>query len=179
MRELKAQYDLPWAIIGDFNEIMFSHEKYGGNPRPEPFMQAFRDALDDCELEDLGFSGDPFTWKRGRIHERLDRVVTNNAWNIMHPGALVKHLGYAHLDNRPILLDTENAVMHGQRNSNSRKFEAKWFKEKDFCDVVQKAWEDASVAVSDGGVLAKLGHLHGALHDWDASMLKKPKKRLS
>jgi hypothetical protein len=56
MRELKAQYDLPWAIIGDFNEIMFSHEKDGGNPRLEPFMQAFRDAL-----EDLGFSGDPFT----------------------------------------------------------------------------------------------------------------------
>jgi hypothetical protein len=172
MRELKAQYDLPWAIIGDFNEIMFSYEKDGGNPRPEPFIQAFRDALDDCELEDLGFSGDPFTWKRGRIRERLDRVATNNAWNIMHPGALVKHLGYAHSDHRPILLDTEHAVMHGQRNSNSRKFEAKWFKEKDFRDVVQKAWVDASVAVSDGGILAKLGHLHGALHDWDDSVLK-------
>jgi hypothetical protein len=66
--------------------------------------------------------------------------------------------------------------MHGQRNSNSRKFEAKWFKEKDFRDVVQKAWVDASVAVSDGGILAKLGHLHGALHDWDDSVLKKPKK---
>jgi endonuclease/exonuclease/phosphatase family metal-dependent hydrolase len=133
MRELKAQYDLPWAIIGDFNEITFSHENDGGNPRPEPFMQAFRDAL-----EDLGFSGDPFTWKRGRIRERLDRVVTNNAWNIMHPGALVKHLGYAHSDHCPILLDTEHAVMHGQQNSNSHKFEANGLRRKIFMMLFRK-----------------------------------------
>jgi hypothetical protein len=34
-------------------------------------MQGFRDALSDCELEDLGFTGDKFTWQ-GRIRERLD-----------------------------------------------------------------------------------------------------------
>jgi hypothetical protein len=27
LRELNAQYDLPWVIIGDFNEIMFSVKK--------------------------------------------------------------------------------------------------------------------------------------------------------
>ena len=29
-----------------------------------------------------------------------------------------------------------------------------------------------------GGVLAKLGHLHGSLHDWDKRVLKCPKKRI-
>jgi hypothetical protein len=51
------------VVIGDFNEIAFSHEKYGANDRPPSYMQAFQDALDDCGLEDLGFSGDPFMWK--------------------------------------------------------------------------------------------------------------------
>jgi hypothetical protein len=67
MRELKHDSNLPWLILGDFNEIMFSHEKEGGNQRPAAFMQAFRDALMDCDLEDLGFQGEKFTWKRGRI----------------------------------------------------------------------------------------------------------------
>jgi hypothetical protein len=70
-------------------------------------MQAFRDGLFDCGLEDLGLIGDPFTWKRGRIRERLDRAVVNNEWRFMHPGASLKHLEYIKSDHRPILLDTE------------------------------------------------------------------------
>jgi hypothetical protein len=49
------------VVIGDFNEIAFSHETEGGNTRPPAYMQAFWGALDDCNLEDLGFSRDPFT----------------------------------------------------------------------------------------------------------------------
>jgi hypothetical protein len=92
IRALKNNSNLPWIILGDFNEIMFSHEKEGGNPRPQGFMQAFRNVLDDCGLEDIGFTGDQFTWKRGRIRERLDRAVATGAWSIMHPGAKLQHL---------------------------------------------------------------------------------------
>jgi hypothetical protein len=38
-------------------------------------MQAFRDALDDYNLSDVGYVGDKFIWHRGDIRERLDRVV--------------------------------------------------------------------------------------------------------
>jgi hypothetical protein len=89
LRDLHNQYDLPWVVIGNFNEICFSHEKDGGNARPPRFMQAFREALDDCGLEDLGFTGDPFTWKCGRMRQRLDRVVATNSWSLMHPGAVL------------------------------------------------------------------------------------------
>jgi hypothetical protein len=51
IRELHSNSNLPWALIGDFNEIIFSHEKEGGNARPQGYMQAFRDALLDCELK--------------------------------------------------------------------------------------------------------------------------------
>jgi hypothetical protein len=72
IRELKNSSNLPWVLLGDFNEILFSHEKEGGNPRPHNFMQAFQDVLTGCGLEDIGYSGDMFTWRRGRIRERLD-----------------------------------------------------------------------------------------------------------
>lgn len=40
--------------MGDFNEILFLFEKKGGRIREERQMVAFRDALEDCELNDLG-----------------------------------------------------------------------------------------------------------------------------
>jgi hypothetical protein len=177
IRDLKANHDLPWLIFGDFNEILYSHEKDGGNPRPLNYMQAFRDVLIDCGLEDLGFSGDSFTWKRGRIRERLDRAVASDAWNIMHPGALVQHLDYVKSDHRPIMVDTEYQVIPNRRHK-VRRFEAKWLRESGFNDVVQEAWSAASNASPVGGVLGKLGHLHEALHAWDEQVLKKPNKRL-
>jgi hypothetical protein len=54
-------------------------------------MDAFCVALEDCELDDLGFVGDPFTlrnnWRclRGYIRERLDHAVANVGWRYMFP----------------------------------------------------------------------------------------------
>jgi hypothetical protein len=137
LRELNGQHDLPWALLGDFNEILCSHEKEEGNFRPQGYMQAFRDAIDDCNLVDLGYSGEPFTWKRGRIRERLDRILVNNAWSNMHPGAMVHHMEFARSDHKPILLDTKFQVFPNSNGISNLKFEAKWLHEKDFREVVK------------------------------------------
>lgn len=65
LRTLHGQMSLPWLVLGDFNEILFNYEKEGGRPRSQLAMQAFHDALNDCELEDMGYVGDLFTWRRG------------------------------------------------------------------------------------------------------------------
>jgi hypothetical protein len=56
-------------------------------------MQAFHDALIDCELFDMGFSGDSFTWQREKVRERLDRGVTNVQWNLLFPLACLVNGG--------------------------------------------------------------------------------------
>ncbi|GMI65482.1 hypothetical protein HRI_000217500 [Hibiscus trionum] len=78
LRRLSAMNDLPWLVMGDFNEILYSFEKEGGLLRNERQMEGFRNALSDCSLEDLGYTGCWFTWEKGRmasttIRERLDR----------------------------------------------------------------------------------------------------------
>jgi hypothetical protein len=63
LHTLEGQSDLPWLCMGDFNEILFAHEKEGGPTRAQGCMDAFRRALEDANLEDLGFVGDAFTWR--------------------------------------------------------------------------------------------------------------------
>jgi hypothetical protein len=95
-------------------------------------MDAFRNSLMDYGLEDIGFSGEIFTWKRGQIRERLDRVIANGDWAIMHPGATLDHLEYTKSDHRPLLLDTEDHDINQGCWPRTKRFEASWLQEKDF-----------------------------------------------
>jgi hypothetical protein len=72
LRDLHSRSSMPWLVMGDFNEILHSFEQEGGGVRPQHYMQAFRDALKDCNLLDYGYVGHKFTWHGGRIRERLD-----------------------------------------------------------------------------------------------------------
>jgi hypothetical protein len=94
------------------------------------------------------------------------------------PGATLQNLEYTKSDHRPLLLDTDPWKQNVNRNRKQRRFEARWFQEKDFRDRVQQAWDVASESVAGDGVLAKLSLLHAELHEWDTKVLKKPKKRL-
>jgi endonuclease/exonuclease/phosphatase family metal-dependent hydrolase len=123
--------NMPWVVFGDLNEILFSSEKEGGATRPQAYMQAFRECLVDCSLEDLGYIGNKFTWKRGRLRERLDRAVGNAAWSAFFPDASVHNLAMIGSDHRPILLDTNTyTAAELILNRRRRRFEGKWLREE-------------------------------------------------
>jgi hypothetical protein len=85
-------------------------KKNGGTPRPERFIKVFHETLDECNLEDVGFVGDPFTWHRGAMRERLYMGLANQSWINLHDTTTIIHLEYNHSDHRAILLDTEYYV---------------------------------------------------------------------
>ena len=70
-RDLHSRMNIPWVVIGNFNEILYLHEKEGGARRPDRMMQEFREALVDCQLDDMGFMGDQFTWRRRRDNPQV------------------------------------------------------------------------------------------------------------
>ncbi|KAA3466735.1 reverse transcriptase [Gossypium australe] len=53
LRILGQEQNHPWLVSGDFNEIMYSFEKSGGQPREEKKMEAFREVLEECQLMDV------------------------------------------------------------------------------------------------------------------------------
>ena len=109
LRRLKSKYSLPWLFVGDFNEITRAHEKLGGRLRPSKQMEDFRDVLDECGFQDLGFSGNKFTWCNGHgeghtVWERLDRVVGTVEWMDLFPASKVVHLECASSDHKPLMI---------------------------------------------------------------------------
>jgi hypothetical protein len=57
-----------------------------------------------------------------------------------------------------------------------RRFEAKWLREPQFREVVERAWGE--VGHQSGGVLGKLNKVHAIMHAWNDSVLKQPKKKI-
>ena len=59
---LAQNNQLPWMVCGDFNVVLFSNEKQGGKPFDLREVKAIKEAIDQLGFQDLGFTGDPFTW---------------------------------------------------------------------------------------------------------------------
>jgi hypothetical protein len=160
LRNLHAQSDLPWLVLGDFNEILFAGEKEGGPARAQGAMDAFRRTLEHCELEDLGYVGDPFTWRNnwhlasGYIRERLDRGVANAAWRCLFPLHRMINGDPHHSDHRPISaeINAQACSMEG-RGGGERcfRFEASWLQEEGCENVVEEAWNRAFEEGAGGG----------------------------
>lgn len=99
---------LPWLLISDFKEILYSFEARGGvfvHNRAERFAAV----LDCCNLLDIGAISSKFTWlRRCRrlkfIAKHLDRALGNIYWRHNFPKAFLANLNCLLLDHAPLLL---------------------------------------------------------------------------
>ncbi|TXG60811.1 hypothetical protein EZV62_012174 [Acer yangbiense] len=120
LRRLREVDRLPWVYSGDFNEVLSQNENCGGSEKVFLNMLLFRQAVEDCDLIDLGYSGPRYMWNnmrkgRSNIQERLDRVLADNQWRDMFQQIRVDHLGFITSDHRPLLLkcDSSRIVLSG------------------------------------------------------------------
>jgi hypothetical protein len=175
----------PWLCMGDFNEILLQQEKQGSVPRPQWCMDRFRMALEECGLDDLGFSGDTFTWRNhshtieGYIRERLDRAVGNLEWCGKFLTYEIVNGDPRHSEHRPIIVHVqgEKAVNVERMGPSVFKFEANWLKEEKCANLVQEAWVNSfqfgSSSVSEG-----LKDISWVMTDWSKNILGDLEKRI-
>lgn len=109
LRTLSNHSSLPWLCGGDFNKILHNKEKSGSNTRTVSLINNFQNALSDCNLFDLGYSGHPFTWFKSMndtvfLKERLDRFVGSLSWSDLIPNYTVSNLTTSISDHSPICI---------------------------------------------------------------------------
>ncbi|KAJ4726796.1 Ribonuclease H domain [Melia azedarach] len=156
--------DSPWMVGGDFNVVQAHSEVLGGNPQSQASIDAFNLALMECGLEDVGFTGSPFTWTNGRTRRRLDRVVANPQWASHFSVFRVSHLNRTASDHSPLLISLEQSTTRGPSRF---RFLHTWLRHQGFIDVIRQSW---SVPVHGSGMFGfqqKLTRLKLRLKAWN------------
>ncbi|XP_057770800.1 uncharacterized protein LOC130990594 [Salvia miltiorrhiza] len=182
LRSLHSQVADKWVCGGDFNETMYHFENRGGNAKVDSRISAFREVAAFCEITDLGYSGEPYTWTNNQsgadnIMERLDRVFGNDAWMDFFPGFEVIHLLRKSSDHCPILLTLSKEVENIQPRPKPFRFEAMWLKDGRCKELCQQLWDSGSntnIADDFNKKMAAMGH---KLKIWERSVFGQVRKK--
>jgi hypothetical protein len=116
-------------------------------------MEAFRNALDDCHLGDMGFVGPRFTWSNKRhdktfTQERLDQAIANSGWCDMHKSAGVEVMAARASDHHPLLVTFNTNQWKRLRGRRGFKFKASWLPNEEYGLIVEETWESNDSGVS-------------------------------
>lgn len=131
-----------WLVVGDFNEIAHVSEKFGGKAPKCHKMNPFNSCINDCNLIDVGFHGQRFTWTNRRrvnpIMERIDKAFVSPQWLTTFPDTALKHLPRLFSDHCPNLLRTSNLIPMSR--TPAFKFEPMWCPDPSFNDLISSSW---------------------------------------
>ena len=151
LTQVAQLHNMPWLLLGDFNEVLSSEDKFGGRSINLNRALDFKECLDTCSLLDLGFSGPKFTWSNLRqvsdlFLECIDRCFANPSWRLLYPEAFVTHLPRVFSDHCPVLLELSKPPPASI--NKPFRFQTMWLHHPEFHDVVRGAWEQESILPS-------------------------------
>ena len=150
---IKDKWSGPWCVRGDFNEILYAHERSSGFS-PSNSTEEFHSFINSCALVDLPLQGGDFTWSRGGevpARSRLDRFLISVDWEDQFPDAIQRRLPRPLSDHFPICLEKGSF----QRGRIPFKFENMWLQVEGFGDLIKRWWEETRVEGYASYVVAK------------------------
>ncbi|XP_073353532.1 uncharacterized protein [Aegilops tauschii subsp. strangulata] len=149
LKMLRAQSDLPWLCGGDFNEVLDGAEYFGANERTEWQMAGFRETVDQCNFQDLGYNGIPFTWDNrqegtANVKVRLDRFLADPAFIQMYLDNSVKHIPSPRLDHCFVSIRSRRAGEEQHRGLRRFMYDEAWQREESHEAAVVDGWKKGS-----------------------------------
>ncbi|XP_038885338.1 uncharacterized protein LOC120075757 [Benincasa hispida] len=151
------------VVLGDFNAIRSSSKNFGGCPSLreieefdgvllEADLEEFDGVLLEADLVKLGVIGNWFAWtsklQGNGILRRLDRCLSNKAWNVTFPYLDIRVGQWGISDHSPLLVSTWETR---SRSPSTFCYFSHWAKVKSFLDTIRSVWrrfEDVSHMVS-------------------------------
>jgi hypothetical protein len=170
LRRIKPRSTEPWMLVGDFNEAMWQHEHLSRSRRSEWLMKDFRDVLSHCDVHDLGFVGNPWTYdnlQQGarKVRVRLDRAVASPTWSLCYPDVRVLHLRSSRSDHCPLLICTERET-NNRPSRPVRRYEVAWEREPTLAAAIEEAWARRPNESGLGGISSAFNTVMGSLYSW-------------
>ncbi|XP_074282464.1 uncharacterized protein LOC141606985 [Silene latifolia] len=134
-------YPGPWAVCGDFNNVLHFNERIGREVTWNE-IAAFRECVDYCGLHDLTGKGAFFTWNNKqspsvRGFSRIDIFLINDDWMAKYPDAYVHFLPEGLFDHNPSVCFRRQDREHIK--PPFRYFNM-WSMDEQFAEVVQATW---------------------------------------
>lgn len=79
VEDMASYVNLPWLLVGDFNQVIRQEDKRGGRPVGGVEVDRLKQMVESCNLIELEFGGPRFTWSNGQmgrnlIEQRLDQA---------------------------------------------------------------------------------------------------------
>ncbi|XP_074326770.1 uncharacterized protein LOC141664715 [Apium graveolens] len=169
--------NIPWCIMGDFNDLLYSVDKKGNHPHPVALMKGFRNALEESLLTELELSGGSYTWEKSRgtddwVQERLDRAFAMMQWWSKFPLCKLSVVSTSVSDHDLIQLDLLEFSI--PKRAFRFKFENKWLKEPSFIKDVAGHWEN----ISHSHLLPKLMSVSRYMEKWGRNFFNKFKEKV-
>ncbi|KAG7532893.1 Endonuclease/exonuclease/phosphatase [Arabidopsis thaliana x Arabidopsis arenosa] len=167
-----------WCMIGDFNDIRSNSEKLGGPSRLISSFQPFQDMLMNCDMHELGSSGNGFTWGGNRndqwIQCRLDRSFGNSAWFSLFPNSHQWFLESFGSDHRPVLVKfiNDHELFRGQFRFDKRMADNPACK-----DTISRSWS-SKLSQGTNSSLFSLVECRRAISVWKQSSDSNAQRRI-
>ncbi|KAL5132045.1 putative ribonuclease H protein [Glycine soja] len=130
----------PWCAVGDYNNVLNSMDKIGGQLVIEAEFKDLRAMMENIGLCEMDSSSEFFTWSNKQafapIYSRIDRILANVEWLQDHVGASLDILP-AHISDHALLhLHFPDSV----KKHKLFRFHNGWTNVLGFQDIVDKSW---------------------------------------
>ncbi|XP_021290562.1 uncharacterized protein LOC110421316 [Herrania umbratica] len=173
-------HNLPWMVIGDFNQVTSPDEKIGRTGVNLAHCNLTLDCMSYCNLSELETGCPKYTWWKKRhgydcTRVRLDQGLANEERRTIYPHAEAFVLPRTHSDHHPILVRCTDSPLLLQAKKNFR-FEEAWMTHPNFIDFLKTKWRFAEKDMS-----ITLKGLADNLQQWSLETfgdIYKKKKRL-
>ena len=169
LEQIGENLSRPLAVIGDFNQVFFPHEKLSGSSKI-PGAQDSIDSINRLHLFPLLQKGSDFTWSNNRkglakVWERLDKALVNTHWLDKYPFSNIQVWPRATSDHVPISLQLNNDI--AQKSRMRWKYEFFWEKFEQTSNIIQEVWRHPISGSPAFRVKSKLQQSLSSLHAWN------------